>query len=248
MPKHGEIRYLRSLGPVGLDHAVNKPFSDPDCGGLLMEVGNLMTLLPPPPGKLLDLGCGPGWTSCLFAQRGYDVTGQDIAADMIYHANLHKQRRQLSNLRFLVGDYEQLSFREEFDCAVFFDSLHHAVKEEDALSAVYRALKPGGVCVTSEPGIGHAKKTASVEHVRLYNVTERDMPPSRIIRAGKQAGFRRFEVYPHVRQLHALSCQQGTPAGLLKRLIRSSAVLQGLAVTALTWLRRWRSGVVVMTK
>lgn len=195
MSKEGEINYLRKLGEAGVRHAVSKPFSDSHCSEYLAEIGAILSLLPAPPGRLLDLGCGTGWTSVFFAKRGYDVVGVDIAPDMIEQANRQRDKEGLSNLRFLACDYEQLSFREEFDCAVFFDALHHAVDEGLALRKAYQTLRAGGVCVTSEPGEGHA--AVSAEIAARYDVTEKDMPPARIMELGRQAGFQRCHVFPH---------------------------------------------------
>ncbi len=35
------------------------------------------------PGKLLDLGCGPGNDSTMFVQRGFEVVGVDFSAKML---------------------------------------------------------------------------------------------------------------------------------------------------------------------
>ena len=106
MAKQGEIDYLKNLSVEELRHAVNKPFSDAACDAYLMDIAVIMGLLPPPPARLLDLGCGTGWTSLLFAKRGYQVTGIDISADMIFHANRNKRREGVQNAHFLVGDVE----------------------------------------------------------------------------------------------------------------------------------------------
>ena len=108
MPKAGEIRYLQASGEHGAAFAADKPFSDPDCGQHLVALGALRMLLPPPPARLLDLGCGTGWTSCMFAQMGYDVVGQDIAPDMIHYANIKKQRYRVPHVRFITSDYESM--------------------------------------------------------------------------------------------------------------------------------------------
>ena len=79
MAKQGEIDYLKNIGQDGIQHAVHKPFSDPECGKYLSELGAVFTLLPPPPARLLDIGCGTGWTSRFFARRGYEVVGIDMA-------------------------------------------------------------------------------------------------------------------------------------------------------------------------
>ena len=205
MAKQGEIDYLKNIGEEGARHALDKPFSDPECARYLVDLGVLMSALPPPPARLLDLGCGSGWTSVFLAKRGYDVTGQDIASDLIELARSNAERHGLTNLRFLVSDYEGLEFRNEFDCAVFYDSLHHAVDEKTAVKAAYRALKPGGVLVTFEPGEGHAVSPGSVDAMKRFNVTERDMPPHLIVRAGTEAGFRKHDVMPNPALLHVLS-------------------------------------------
>jgi SAM-dependent methyltransferase len=98
-------------------------------------------------------------------------------------------------LQLLVADYESLTFHGEFDIAVFFDALHHAEDDEQALAAAYRALKPGGVCVTVEPGAGHSVDAGAQAAVARFGVTEKSMPPQRVIAAGKSVGFGAFEVY-----------------------------------------------------
>ncbi|HYV37655.1 MAG TPA: class I SAM-dependent methyltransferase [Gemmataceae bacterium] len=197
MAKQGEIDYLRNIGQDGIRHAVHKPFSDPECGKYLSELGAVFTLLPPPPARLLDIGCGTGWTSRFFAKRGYEVVGIDIAPDMVFHAQEAAQDEGLTNLSFQACDYEDVTFREEFDCAVFFDSLHHAVDEQQAVVMAFRALKPGGICVTSEPGTGHGSQPGSLAAVQRFGVTEKDMPPKRIVQLGKKAGFKTFRIVPH---------------------------------------------------
>lgn len=202
MAKHGEIEYLKKLGEAGSRSAADKPFSEPECGAYLMGIGAVLTLLPPPPACLLDVGCGTGWTSIFFARRGYDVLGIDIAADMIRLANQNKLRSGLGNVHFVVSDYEDFKPAGDFDCAVFYDSLHHAIDEEAAVAMVYRALKPGGVCVTSEPGQGHSAAETSQWAMREFQVTEKDMPPEKIKALGRAAGFSRFRTYPHATDLN----------------------------------------------
>ena len=186
MPKAGEISYLQMLGEIGVAAAMNKPYSDPDCARHLISLGTIRTLLPDPPARLLDLGCGTGWTSCMFAQMGFDVVGQDIAPDMIHYANVNKQRRQITNARFVVCDYESMHFEDEFDCALFYDSLHHAEDEKLALQMVHLALRDGGTCVTHEPGKGHAEAETSRHAAHAYGVTEKDMPPYHIMALARE--------------------------------------------------------------
>jgi hypothetical protein len=92
-----------------------------------------------------------------------------------------------------------------FDYAVFFYSLHHSEDYEAALKTAYDSLKPCGVCITCEPGLGHAKQKPSTEAVEKYNVTERDMPPRYIIKAARKAGFKKHEVYPRLHSVKRIA-------------------------------------------
>ncbi len=114
---------------------------------------------------------------------------------MIFHANRNREAARLDNLSFLESDYETLDFENEFDCAVFFSSLHHAVNEGLAVHRAFQALRSGAVCLASEPGKGHHVDPHTIEVVRKFQVTEKEMPPKRIVNLGRRAGFRRFHVY-----------------------------------------------------
>jgi len=195
MGKQGDIDFVKNLSNENRMHVINQPFSDHQCGRYFRDIGTILSLLPPPPAKLLDLGIGTGWTSCFYAMRGYDVTGQDISKDMISFANQNKIKYAVENLEFITSDYENMFFDNEYDCAVFHDSLHHSENEEAAILSVYKSLKKGGVLITAETAVGHANTPVSQESVKKYGVTERDMPVGLIVKAGKKAGFKDFKFY-----------------------------------------------------
>jgi len=242
MAKLGEINYLRNLGDEGIHHAINKPFSDPACHVYLAQIGAVMSLLPPPPARLLDLGCGTGWTSVFFAKRGYEVAGVDIAPDMIEQANLLKEKEGLDNLTFAVCDYEELRYSECFDCAVFYDSLHHAVDEALAVRKAYQALRPGGICVANEPGKGHATSPEAMRAVERFGVTEKEMPPSRIIELAREAGFRQSYVFPHVLDNRFVQYRIGSELPV-RGVPRNALAGAGLFKRLFHRIVRWRSGI-----
>lgn len=194
--KQGEVDYLKNVGAVGMQHAYDKPFSDSGCASNLISIGLIMSLLPAPPARLLDLGCGTGWTSAFYARRGYSVVGQDIAPDMIQYAQRNRARYEAQDLEFVCADYESLAFTNPFDCAVFYDALHHAVDEYAALASVFRCLRPGGVLITHEPGVGHSTSPDSIRAMELYGVTEKDMPPSLIKDLCQKIGYSEFDFFP----------------------------------------------------
>ena len=61
-----------------------------------------------PVGSLLDVGCGPGVFSQVFARLGWQVTGIDIAEDTIELARRDARASSLS-IKFLVDDATQLN-------------------------------------------------------------------------------------------------------------------------------------------
>lgn len=190
-PKAGERAYYARLGPDGLRHAAGKPFSDERCGHYLADMGALLQLLPPPPLRVLDLGCGTGWTSRFLARAGYNVRALDIAPEAIAMARQLAEEEKNERVVFAVGDYEAAGESGAFDVVLFYDALHHAEDEVAALRAAALALKPGGLLVAFEPGDNHSRSQTSRRAVEDYGVHEKDMPPARIIALGRQAGFGR---------------------------------------------------------
>lgn len=243
MATQGEHEYFEKIGHDGMQHATHKPWSDAECGLYLMELGAMLGLMPER-GRLLDMGCGTGWTSVMFAKRGYDVVGTDLVPQAIAAGYQLKEKEGLENLQFVAADYESLSFREEFDVVVFFDCLHHAVDEVSALQSAWRALKPDGICITSEPGLGHARRSAAV--MAEFGTTERDMHPAKIIRSGKKAGFREFSVHPHASYLYIALYRQTANSRLGKLLrIPGMRTLVGLFTVLLS---KHQAGIVVLRK
>ena len=116
------------------------------------EVSCLYDLLGLSPGdRLLDVGCGPGRHSHLFAEREIDVLGLDISNEFIKLAN-----KENSKANFLRQDVREMDFEEEFDAVVSMcqggfgllcdpeSSIDDPDMDLKALENMARALKPGG--------------------------------------------------------------------------------------------------------
>jgi SAM-dependent methyltransferase len=202
MPRPGELSYYERIGAEARLGALNKPFSGPDRGITLMEVGAALESLPAGTQRVLEYGCGTGWLSYFLAKSGFSVVGQDVSVHAIQLARRNPMfGESVLTLEFVACDFEALPFTEAFDAVVFFHALHHAIDERRALKAAWQALCPRGVAIAAEPGVGHSK--AAREFMKRYDVTDRDMPPRRLLRLGRQVGFRRGLVYPHAQALGA---------------------------------------------
>jgi ubiquinone/menaquinone biosynthesis C-methylase UbiE len=62
----------------------------------------LSTVLPPPPARVADLGCGTGTLTVLMADMGYAVDGLDFSAPMLEQARVKAAGR--SAVSFELGD------------------------------------------------------------------------------------------------------------------------------------------------
>lgn len=98
--------------------------------------------------RLLDLGCGDGALTQMFAQAGAVVTGCDADASMVAAARAR-------GLHAIQADMRALPFAGEFD-VVFSNAALHWVREQSAvLHGVYRALISGGRFVAEMGGLGN---------------------------------------------------------------------------------------------
>ena len=73
------------------------------------HVRRLRALLPTPPARILDAGCGPGLYAVRLAALGHHVTGVDVSPASLRHArSLARAGPHRSRLRFVEGDVRTL--------------------------------------------------------------------------------------------------------------------------------------------
>ncbi|HEV8600261.1 MAG TPA: metalloregulator ArsR/SmtB family transcription factor [Gemmatimonadales bacterium] len=90
-----------------------------------------------------DLGCGTGSLAALLAPFVHRVIGVDESAAMLKTAR--QRTRELPNVELRNGALEAPPLAAgELDAALLLLVLHHAPDPARVLSAVHRALKPGG--------------------------------------------------------------------------------------------------------
>jgi SAM-dependent methyltransferase len=96
--------------------------------------------------KVLDLGCGDGTTAIPAAQRGAEVLGVDIAANLVAAGNRRAKELGLANVRFQQGDACDLQGVPDkgFDLLVSIFGAMFAPKPQDVAKAMVRVVKPGG--------------------------------------------------------------------------------------------------------
>jgi ubiquinone/menaquinone biosynthesis C-methylase UbiE len=107
-------------------------------------------VLPPPPGRLLDVGGGTGVYARWLAAAGYEVHLVDAVARHIEEARAHPGPALAGAA---VGDARHLDHAEaSFDGVTLLGPLYHLVERADrvqALAEARRVLRPGGVVVAA---------------------------------------------------------------------------------------------------
>ncbi|MCH7476247.1 MAG: class I SAM-dependent methyltransferase [Gemmatimonadetes bacterium] len=112
-------------------------------------------------GRLLDLGCGAGWSTLLFSKSGYDAVGLDVTAAAF-------EPDEGERLRFEEGDAAELPFADAtFDVVTSYQFLEHSPDPWIVLEEAQRVLKPGGWLFVVGPNLlGIAPSiTTLVRHV-----------------------------------------------------------------------------------
>src|SRR5687767_2785285 len=94
--------------------------------------------IPPPPARVLEIGCGAGELARALAAARYDVTALDPDAP---------EGPIFERVRF-----EELPERGRFDAVVANRSLHHIADLGAAVDKIARLLEPGGGLVLDEFG------------------------------------------------------------------------------------------------
>jgi SAM-dependent methyltransferase len=101
-----------------------------------------------PSGRVLDIGCGEGRHTFLFAENGYAAVGLDYQPLAVARAREIAKRRGLaSGFRFVLGDVFHLPFRaDSFDVLLDYGCLHHVKKSDfgQYLRSVLPLLADGG--------------------------------------------------------------------------------------------------------
>jgi SAM-dependent methyltransferase len=193
------------------------------------------TLLPPPSGRVLELGCGEGRVCRDLTARGYSITGVDVAPTMV---RLARESDPAGDYR--VSDAAALPFGDaEFELVFAYNSLMDVDDLEGAVREAARVLEPGGrfaICVThplADAGMFAAVEADAPFVIKGSYLARRhfDGPPTQ--RNGVTMEFRGW-AYPLEAYVKALS-----QAGMLIEALQEPAVPEA-AVTRDPAEARWQ--------
>ena len=128
------------------------------------------------PGRLLDVGCGPGFLLSAAARRGWEPVGVDLNEWAVEYG-----RAELG-LDLRVGDLTRAGFDdEEFDAVTMMDLIEHVPDPDALIAEAARVTQAGGVLAVLTPDAGSPVSRAlgrrwpevarPGEHPVLFSVT-----------------------------------------------------------------------------
>lgn len=124
--------------------------------------------------RVLDLACGEGYGANLLAQTAASVTGVDVDAATIRHAEA--KYRATRNLSFRAGDCRKVPLEaSSVDLVVSFETIEHLAEQDEMLAEIKRVLAPAGLLVISSPDrrvYNEQNVEANEFHVRELSRTE----------------------------------------------------------------------------
>lgn len=119
---------------------------------ILWRIAMVRAVAPVAGERILDVAAGTGTSSAALARSGARVVAVDFSPGMIAEG-----RRRHKKIEFIEADAEKLPFGDdEFDAVTISFGLRNVNNPKQALSEMYRVLKPGGrlvICEFSKPPV-----------------------------------------------------------------------------------------------
>lgn len=108
-----------------------------------------LELLGPGPGRVVDIGSGPGVFSSELLARGFRVVEVDVSLEMLRESRRRiESGSSLQQIRFVEGCLPGLPFADRaFDAALCIGVLAYVPDPAQSLREIRRVLKPGGAVV-----------------------------------------------------------------------------------------------------
>lgn len=126
-------------------------------------------------GTILDIGCGDGLFTLLFARDGADAIGIDPQPEAIEIARREAEERSGASQgpRFVVGSAAALPVPHgSVGAAAMLDVIEHLDNPVRALREVERVLAPGGALLVTTPEWQHGRSSDPVYHGFEFTMDE----------------------------------------------------------------------------
>lgn len=206
------------LGPDARESQAdaNRPWFENALAPALAGVPELMRVLSQPGARVVDVGCGAGWSTIALAKAFPTVSavGIDIDEPTVAMARDNVAQADFAD-RVLIqlGDAAALP-PGAFDAAFAFECIHDMPHPVDVLLSIRQALKPGGTLIVMDEAVAEDFTPPGGDLERLmygYSIliclpdgmshqpsaaTGTVMRPSRLTEYARRAGFQTPTVLP----------------------------------------------------
>jgi len=137
----------------------NRPVFTGELENWVRALPDVATRLDAGDARVLDLGCGTGWSAIALARAfpAARVHGVDLDEASIAEARRHADAAGLADrVTFEVGDAAELAVAEPVALACVFEALHDMGRPVDVLRRVHAALAPGGAVLIADERVAEA--------------------------------------------------------------------------------------------
>jgi 2-polyprenyl-3-methyl-5-hydroxy-6-metoxy-1,4-benzoquinol methylase len=107
-----------------------------------------------PGARILDVAAAQGNFSLALAELGFDVTWNDLRAELEDYVRLKHERGKIA---FAAGNAFELAFPALFDAVLITEIIEHVAHPDDFLAKAAALVRPGGYIVMTTPNGGYFK-------------------------------------------------------------------------------------------
>jgi 2-polyprenyl-6-hydroxyphenyl methylase/3-demethylubiquinone-9 3-methyltransferase len=105
---------------------------------------------------ILDVAGAQGNFSIALAEMGYEVTWNDLRAELADYVRLKQER---GNIRFAPGNALELDFPSLFDGVLITEIIEHTAHPDDFLARIAKLVRPGGYVFMTTPNGAYCLNT-----------------------------------------------------------------------------------------
>jgi 2-polyprenyl-6-hydroxyphenyl methylase/3-demethylubiquinone-9 3-methyltransferase len=118
------------------------------------ETLRLLTEVLSPGARVLDVAAAQGNFSLALAELGFDVTWNDLRAELANYVRLKHER---GKIEFAAGNAFELAFPSLFDAVLITEIIEHVAHPDDFLIKATALVRAGGYIVMTTPNGGYFK-------------------------------------------------------------------------------------------
>ena len=115
--------------------------------------------------RVLDVGCGTGFFTAAYLERGAELTGVDIAP-----TSIERLRERHPQATFILSDVSEVALTQPFDLVNAFDVLYHITDDARwtrAVSHLADAVAPGGLLLLTDVFPRTERPQREADHNRM---------------------------------------------------------------------------------